>query len=111
MEKSFLLDYNLIQKTYEFYGQLKPKLKYKLIDELFGNFKNNFNYMFGDEEFEAGQEFVSDFLSHLYCRIYIPKTEIIKKGETFPELYLIHRGYVKVHYRGTSRESIILKLP
>jgi hypothetical protein len=46
VEASFLLDYNLIKKTYEFYEQLKPKLKYKLIHELFGPFKDNFAYMF-----------------------------------------------------------------
>ena len=54
VEASFLLDFNLIH-SYEFFVQLKPKLRYKLIDELFGNFKQNFYYMFEDEEFEAGR--------------------------------------------------------
>lgn len=53
VEASFLLDFNLIH-SYEFYTQLKPKLRYKLINELFGSFKQNFYYMFEDEEFEAG---------------------------------------------------------
>mmetsp|Transcript_27671 Transcript_27671/g.20788 ORF Transcript_27671/g.20788 Transcript_27671/m.20788 type:complete len:194 (+) Transcript_27671:1001-1582(+) len=53
VEASFHLDFNLIQ-TYEFYEQLKPKLRYKLVHELFGNFKSNFYYMFEDDEFEAG---------------------------------------------------------
>jgi hypothetical protein len=54
VEASFLLDNNLIQ-TYEFYDQLKPKVRYKLIDELFGNFKRNFHYMFqADDDFIAG---------------------------------------------------------
>lgn len=53
--------------------------------------------MFEDEsDFIAGQEFVADFLANLYCRIYIPKSEIIKYGETFPELYMIHKGVVIV---------------
>jgi len=38
VEASFLLDFNLIH-SYEFYVQLKPKLRYKLINELFGSFK------------------------------------------------------------------------
>jgi len=53
VEASFLLDFNLIH-SYEFYVQLKPKLRYKLINELFGSFKQNFYYMFEDDEFEAG---------------------------------------------------------
>lgn len=67
--------------------------------------------MFDDQEFEAGQEFISDFISSLYCRIYIPKSEIIKHGETFPELYMIHKGVVIVQLKGVSKESIIMKLP
>ena len=103
----------MTQKAYEFFGQLKPSLKYKLLDELFGPFKANFHYMFEDEEFgfEAGKEFISDFLSQLYCRIFIPRGDIIKVGETFPELYMIKQGSVNVHYKGNSRESIILRLP
>lgn len=110
VEASFLLDFNLIH-SYEFYIQLKPKLRYKLINELFGSFKQNFYYMFEDEEFEAGQEFISDFLSHLYCRIYIPKSEIIKHGETFPELYLIYKGIVILSLRGVSKENEFFVLP
>lgn len=36
-EKSFYFDYNLILAQ-EFYDQLKPKLRFKLINELFKNF-------------------------------------------------------------------------
>lgn len=55
VEASFLLDFNLIQ-TYEFFDQLKPKLKYKLINELEPSKRilNNFYYMFEDDEFDAG---------------------------------------------------------
>lgn len=67
--------------------------------------------MFEDEEFDAGQEFISDFLSNLYCRIYIPSTEIIKYGETFPELYLIYKGIVVLSLKGVSKESEFLVLP
>jgi signal-transduction protein with cAMP-binding, CBS, and nucleotidyltransferase domain len=67
--------------------------------------------MFKDEEFGAGHEFKNEFLSLLYCRIYIPKSEIIKYGETFPELYLIHKGIVLVYLKGGNKESFIKKLP
>ena len=75
-------------------------MRYKLIHELFGTFKSNFNYMFEDEDFDGGQEFISDFLSSLYCRIQFPSTEIIKYGETFPELYLIYKGIVICNLKG-----------
>ena len=61
--------------------------------------------MFEDDEFEAGKEFISDFLSHLYCRIYIPRSEIVKHGETFPELYLIYKGIVVLSLKGVSKEN------
>ena len=68
--------------------------------------------MFEDEEFDAGQEFISDFLSNLYCRIYIPSTEIIKYGETFPELYLIYKGIVICSLKGVlNKENEFLVLP
>jgi hypothetical protein len=67
--------------------------------------------MFEDEEFEAGQEFISDFLSSLYCRIYIPGSPIIKYGETFPELYLIYKGIAVLSLKGVSKESEFFILP
>lgn len=33
--------------------------------------------MFEDDEFEGGADFTSDFLSQLYCRIYLPESEIV----------------------------------
>lgn len=82
---------------------MKPKIRYKLVNELFGTFKQNFNYMFEDEEeFEAGLEFTSDFLSSLYCRIFLPGSEIVNRGEKFQELYLIHKGTVTL-----SKETVI----
>ena len=111
VESSFLLDFNLIQ-TFEFFDQLKPKLRYKLINELFGQFKQNFYYMFEDDEFEAGQEFMADFLANLYCRIYLPHSDIIKYGESFPELYLIYKGVVLLSLKGvSSKENEFLLLP
>jgi hypothetical protein len=55
VEASFLLDFSQISYTFDFFNQLKPKIRYKLVNELFGNFKQNFIYMFeDDEQFEAG---------------------------------------------------------
>lgn len=53
VEASFKEDFNLIQ-TYEFYQQLKPKTKYKLIEELFGKDRMQFRYMFEDDHFIGG---------------------------------------------------------
>lgn len=78
---------------------------------MFGTFKAHFIYLFEDDEFEAGQEFISDFLSNLYCRIFVPSTEIIKYGETFSELYLISQGIVVLQLKGVSKESEFLVLP
>ena len=50
--------------------------------------------LFEDENFKAGKEFISFFMTNLYCRIYVPNQLIVKKGETFPEMYLINRGSV-----------------
>ena len=52
--------------------------------------------MFEDDEFEAGYEFISDFLSGLYCRIFLPNSDIVQKGDRMPELYLIYRGTVSI---------------
>ena len=90
VEKSFYFDYNLI-RSQEFFDQLKPKMRYRLVKELFNNFSKNFEFMFDDDDygFEAGREFICDFLSNLYSRIYLPGNEIIQYGDTFPEMYMI----------------------
>ena len=82
----------------QFYHKLKPRHRYELVEELFGNFKLKFNYLFEDpqEGYFAEKGFVSDFLAHLYCRIFIPGQDIIKKGEDFPEIYLIYKGTVTI---------------
>ena len=67
--------------------------------------------MFEDENFYAGQEFVSDFLSSLYCRIFIPKNEIIRHGEIFPELYLIYKGVVVLSLKGSTKDREFFLLP
>ena len=67
-----MLDFNMIIEDYDFFYQLKPRLRYKVVMELFSDFKHNFRYLFDDENFRAGQEFIASFISNLYCRIFIP---------------------------------------
>lgn len=76
VEKSFIFDYKNI-RSQEFYDQLKPKIRQKLTMELFKSFCTNFNYMFDDDDFgfDAGKEFMCDFLSNLYSRIYLPTND------------------------------------
>jgi signal-transduction protein with cAMP-binding, CBS, and nucleotidyltransferase domain len=68
--------------------------------------------MFEDEEFEAGMEFTSDFLSSLNCRIFIPGSELVAKGDKLAELYLIYKGTVSLALDSVSgNKSVFLVLP
>lgn len=111
VEASFLLDFSQIDTTYEFFKQLKPRVRHKLILELFGTFRQNFLYMFEEDDFEGGMEFTSDFLSSLYCRIFLPDSEIVQRGEKLPELYLIYKGTVSVALDGIQGSSVFFILP
>lgn len=50
--------------------------------------------MFKDAEFEAGEEFISDFLSNIFSRLYLPENEIVSQGERFLHLFMIQEGNV-----------------
>jgi signal-transduction protein with cAMP-binding, CBS, and nucleotidyltransferase domain len=52
--------------------------------------------MFEDDELTGLEQFTSDFLSSLYCRIFIPGSDIVQKGEKVSELYLIYKGTVNM---------------
>lgn len=68
--------------------------------------------MFEDDEFEAGAEFTSDFLSSLNCRIFLPGSEIVQKGERLAELYLIYKGTVQLALDSVGGEnSVFFVLP
>ena len=67
--------------------------------------------MFEDDEFEAGSEFTSDFLSSLYCRIFLPGSEIVVKGESLAELYLIYKGSVSLSLDSVNKDSEFFILP
>ena len=69
--------------------------------------------MFEDDEFgfEAGNEFICDFISHMYSRIYLPGNEIIEYGDSFPELFMIQDGIVKLSLKGIGSENEFFILP
>mmetsp|Transcript_1473 Transcript_1473/g.2589 ORF Transcript_1473/g.2589 Transcript_1473/m.2589 type:complete len:363 (-) Transcript_1473:1072-2160(-) len=94
-EKSYYFDYNQVQNS-EFFTQIKPRIRHRLINTLFGSFITNFFYMFNDADFEAGCEFTSDFLSNIYSRLHLPEDEIIGYGETFEEIIMIQDGVVNL---------------
>lgn len=67
--------------------------------------------MFADIEFEGSKGFICDFITHLYCRIYTPCSEIIQYGDKFPELYLIYKGSVSVQMNTVGKNNTLVKLP
>mmetsp|Transcript_19500 Transcript_19500/g.18626 ORF Transcript_19500/g.18626 Transcript_19500/m.18626 type:complete len:80 (-) Transcript_19500:320-559(-) len=78
----------MLRKDNEFFDQLKPDLRYRLIAEVFGDIYKNkdnikcfkdsfifdFRYLFTDKDmgFLASKEMICEFVSNLYCRIFIP---------------------------------------
>ena len=74
--QSYYLDFKEINEV-EFFDQLKPRIRHRLVNQLFRNFISNFFYMFNDAEFEAGCEFTSNFLSNIYSRLYLPENVIV----------------------------------
>ena len=56
--------------------QLKPRLRYELIKELFAPMIRDFDHIFRYEDekgtiMETGTEFLTFFISKLYCRVFI----------------------------------------
>jgi hypothetical protein len=76
---------------------LKPQLRQKLIRDLFKKFIDEefphlFVYEYQSKKIECGNEFISYFVSQLYCRVFISNQTIVKKGEHFTEMYMIFQG-------------------
>ena len=92
---SYQYDFILVKEK-EFYSQLKPRIRHKLVQNLFGVVAKNFYYMFNDNEFEAGAEFTSHFLSNLYSSLHLPNNTIVEQGESFDEFILINEGIVSL---------------
>lgn len=66
---------------------------------MFKNFiDNDFPFLFTFEidghKLQTGNEFVSKFVSQLYCRVFVSNQSIVKRGDYFGELYMIFKGKV-----------------
>jgi hypothetical protein len=63
---------------------------------LFERFRRDFNHLFSFNSNDAGNEFISFFITGLYCRLYIAGQTIVNRGESFDEIYMIFEGKVVV---------------
>ena len=76
IQESLTHDHKKLIDGYEFLMQLKPRLRYELIKELFEPMIRDFDHMFRyiDDKgtvSETGTEFLTFFVSMLYCRVFI----------------------------------------
>jgi hypothetical protein len=94
VKASFTGDFNIILEDFDFYYKLKPSLKFKLTDMLFGEFASRFNGLFvcSEQGYFADQEFKSDFLANLYFRTFLSRNDVIREGEEVDEMCLITKG-------------------
>ena len=104
-------DFDMLVDGFAFFDQLKPSLRFRVVEEVFEEFRDRFAYCFGDADgFRASKEFVSYFVCSLYCRIYVPNQVIVRRGDKFPELYLIETGHVVLSLR-RKQEHEFFRLP
>lgn len=61
--------------------------------------------MFEYENATCGKEFVSYFVSQLYCRYYLANQTILKKGEDIEELFMIFKGKVTLSLQTKDRHE------
>lgn len=99
IQESLTHDHKKLIEGYEFLTQLKPRLRFELIKELFEPMIHDFDHVFkykdpNGKEMSTGTEFLTFFVSALYCRVFIANQTIIKRLEQFSELYLIFDGKV-----------------
>ena len=45
--------------------------------------------MFNDDEFEAGVEFTSNFISNIHSKLFLPESTILGLGDEFKNLYMV----------------------
>ena len=62
-------------------------------------------------EMETGTEFLTFFVSALYCRVFIANQTIIKRLEHFSELYLIFDGKVTLSLSQKDRNEYFTLYP
>ena len=72
IEASFMKDYRMINTDFPFFNQMKPRVRYEIVTELFYDFNKIFGWIFFKDGFKADKEFIAQFQANLYCRIYIP---------------------------------------
>lgn len=94
-----LYDQDRIVRGYDFLYQLKPRLRFKLVCELFDRFRRDFNHLFTFQSTDVGNEFISFFITSCYSRLYVPGQTIVHRGENFSELNMICKGKVIVSLR------------
>jgi hypothetical protein len=99
IRESMLYDYKELISSNNFLFQLKPALRYEVVYSLFTRFiDNDFHYLFKHEvdgyRLETGNEFITKFVSQLYCRVFCPNQSVVKRGDYFTELYMIFKGKV-----------------
>ena len=116
IQESLTHDHKKLIDGYEFLMQLKPRLRYQLIKSLFEPMINDFQHMFiyedeRGEEIQTGTEFLTFFVSKLYCRVFIANQTIIKRLEHFSELYLIFDGKVTLSLSHKDRNEYFTLYP
>lgn len=82
----------------EYFTHLKPRQINNLVVSLFSKHYLNFRDFFYNKhpKFESSDGFISRFLVHLECQIFLPGMNIVDRGEEFDALYLIEEGIVAV---------------
>ena len=99
---SFNFSFKHLNKS-EFFKELPPNLKKKIIFACFGDYKNKFLYFFEDpdENYKAGEDFMYEIISKLSCLIARPDEKVlVRKGEV-KYIYFILTGSVTIwnkHY-------------
>ena len=72
IQESLHYDHKKLIDGYEYLNQLKPRLRYELVMELFSPMIEDFKHLFQyDDGLECGNEFLTFFVSSLYCRVFI----------------------------------------
>jgi len=97
IQESLLYDHKKLIDGNDYLNQLKPRLRYELVVELFNPMIQDFKHLFQYEEgLECGNEFLTFFVSQLYCRVFIANQTMVKRLEQFSEFYLIFKGSVTI---------------
>lgn len=89
---------NSIQNENNFYANIPPELKNKLIFLLLTGYYNKFFYFFNDvqEQNFADIVFVRKVLSRLDCILFEEGTRIVEAGKPFHNLYFLYKGSVTI---------------